>query len=533
MRVDMRQWRTGTRGGHVWLLLSLAVVAAGCGKSPPGGDTAAAPKFEVADDGEAPAKPAAPAELAQPAGRMPPSPAPPAVASQAPLAGRPQPPSIPGNQLDAAAGTTAAELVEQMNQLEERILSVQMQIQRGEADMTAMRAVLESVLDVSSRILASDADQEARQRAVEAKKGALIVLRQISRDRPWNEEIATFANSLLTDADPAIAVEGRVILLWLLVGDVSEGKSQDVEGLVAQVRALMANEARGPSALEVGGQAVIALRNANRDAEARTVFELVAQAFQDHPDPRLAGEAADMRQHLLLFDLGLDSAFSDVVANKEGAAATFVDTLTKALADPGHGRVTLEKVSYCVLVLEQSGNFVLARQVCDMVKAAYEDHAVADVRTSALQWADLTLRRLSLLDTPLALAGTRLDGTPFDATPYQGKLVVVAFWVASPSCQQELVGLKALYEQYRDQGLEVIGVYVPAQLAGQPDVTAANSFVNQTQLPWVNLTLGKDDWERFAVELVPYLLLVDRQGTIRELAVRVKSLKDRLPALLQ
>jgi type IV secretory pathway TrbF-like protein len=74
---------------------------------------------------------------------------------------------------------------------------------------------------------------------------------------------------------------------------------------------------------------------------------------------------------------------------------------------------------------------------------------------------------------------------------------------------------------------------VPANLTAQPDVTAAAKFVSQTQLPWTNVTLGKDDWERFAVELVPYLLVVDRQGNIRELAARVQSLKDRLPELLK
>lgn len=535
MCVDMRQRRARTRGVHLGLLASLVmVVTVGCGKSAPDRAGAAAPKFEVAEDDGAAGASAPPTERAPAADQTPPPRNPPAADASASPAGRAQPQSIPRNQLDGpAVGATAPELVKQLDQLEGRILSLQSQIQQGEADITALRAVLEAMLDVSGRILASQADPDARRHAVEAKAGALIVLSQLSHDRPWNDAIVAFANSLLTDADPSIAVEGRVILLGLLVGDVAQGKSQDVEGLLAQVRALLAHDARGQSALEVCMQAVMALRNANRDADERTVLELIAQAFQNHRDPRLADQADQIRQYLLIAGLGLDNALNDVLTNKEHAPTTLIDLLGKVLADPGRGETTLKKTSDCVLVLEQSGHAALARQVCDLVKAAYENHPDPDLRTSALRWAERTLRRLSLLDTPLALSATRLDGTQFDAAPYRGKLVIVAFWMASPSCQPVLAGLKALYEQYHDQGLEVIGVYVPTSRDGQPDATAANDVVNQAQLPWVNVTLGKDEWERFAVELVPFLLLVDRQGTIRELAVRLPSLKDHLPELLQ
>ena len=389
-----------------------------------------------------------------------------------------------------------------------------------------MQSAFESMLQVSDQILASDADAATRKRAVDAKAGALIVLSQISRDQPWNEKISEFAKSLLADQDPAIAIEGRVILLGMLVGDIAQGKSQAVEELVSQTRSLLANDARGASVMDVSQQAVMALRNVNRDSDARTVFELVAQAFQNHADPLLAAESNNMREQLRMFDVDLDAKFNDTLLNKEGAAAGFVEVLAQVLQDPDRGSITLDKALYFLAVLEQNGNYELAGQLCDMIKTAYQDSADQETRDYALEKIDLTLRRISLLGTSLSLEGNLFDGTPFDADAYQGKVVVVAFWIASPSCRQELLGLKSLHEQYREQGLEVIGVSLDRDRAD------ADRFLSEIQPSWTNIVLSNASLQQYALELVPFLVLADRQGTILAISVRVQSLTERLPALL-
>ena len=113
--------------------------------------------------------------------------------------------------------------------------------------------------------------------------------------------------------------------------------------------------------------------------------------------------------------------------------------------------------------------------------------------------------------------------------PYQGKVVLLVFWAgraclrAGPSCSS----VKTLYEKYHAQGLEVIGVCL------DQDAAASTQLLGDMQLPWANITNNKLA-EQFGVEveMIPYLLLTDRQGNIVDLYMARSALDAKLAALL-
>ena len=163
-----------------------------------------------------------------------------------------QPPSIPGEQLDTITvpSGTPEELMAFINQLGERVVGVQRQIQSGNANPAAMQPMFEAMLEASDKLLAADIDLETRKRAISYKAGALTMLSRLAPDRPWAEQIREFAKSLAADKDASVSIEGRSILLGLLVGEISQKRSQDVDGLMAQLKSVLADEARNDSVLE-------------------------------------------------------------------------------------------------------------------------------------------------------------------------------------------------------------------------------------------------------------------------------------------
>ena len=532
-------WRRFRVAG-LWLgasVLSLVVLTVGCNKSKPAGEGPPAPKYEVADDTDGDVKPIQPDRLPSVAPDMAPATGgQPSAGSQMPVAdgGTPaadaiqQPPSIPGDQLDSLAipQGTPEELMQFVNQLGNRLISLETDIRQGHATPAAMQPILEVMLEASNRVLAAEIDVETRKRAIEAKAGALVMLSQVAPNPAWGKQIREFATSLAADKNAVIAIEGRTILLGMLVGEITQGRSQDVDGLMAQVRSLVADEQRNASVLAVTQQAFMALRKIGREEEAREAFSLIANAFKDNPDPQLATEADSMLEQLAVMDLQIETKLSDVVLKREGAAAAFAEAITQVLQRPNPGPVALERVGECLPLLEQSGNYELAAKVCEMIQTAYKSNTSPQVREFAKQKTDIMMRRLNMLGKPLSVEGTLPDGAPLDFAPYQGKVVLLAFWAsAAPSCRSELLTVKTLYEKYHAQGLEVIGVCLDR------DAAAAKEFLNETQLPWANITNSKLA-EQFGVEMIPYLLLTDRQGNVAHLFVAGSALEAKLAVLL-
>ncbi|MHB8861150.1 MAG: peroxiredoxin family protein [Pirellulaceae bacterium] len=524
-------WPGVASSGRWWraCAVGMMIFAVGCSKSDPGTEAASQPKYEVADEGSSGkvAQPTAPVLPPGDRGKTPTSP--PATSKNATSGGlAKQPPSIPGEQLDAVnvPEGTPEELMAFLNQLGEKMMGLQVQIQSGQASPSALQPVFEAMLSASEKILAADVDLEMRKRAIDYKAGALTMLSRLSPERPWSNQIQEFAKSLSADPEPSISIEGRIILLGLLVGEISRGASQDVEGLLTQLKAMLADEARNASVLNIAQQSSMALRNMGRENEALEAFKLTADAFQDHPDPQLAAEAENMREQLFLLDLDVDLKLNEVVLKREGAEAALMDALTQLLQRPKPGIVALEKVLDIIPMLEQSGNYAMAIQVCELTQAAYKDNPTAEIRTYAQERTDVALRRLNLLGKPLAVEGTLLNGSPLDFAPYQGKVVLLAFWSSmSPPCRPELLAVKSVYEKYHAKGFEVIGVCLDQDLA------AASRFLDELKLPWVTITNNKLT-EQFGVEVIPYLVLTDAQGTVADLFLRAAALEAKLAALL-
>ncbi|MHB8971485.1 MAG: TlpA family protein disulfide reductase [Pirellulaceae bacterium] len=519
-------------------VMGLVILASGCSKSASDADAAPKPKYEVADDGApdkaarpsapaaAPAAPAAPLDMARTEDSQP---APSGMG--APGAAVQQPPSIPGEQLDVITVPqgTPEELMAFIGQLGEKVRALSGQLQGGPggggANLAALRQVLEAMLAASDKVLQADVDLETRKRAIEYKAGVLTALSQVAPNPSWTKQILEFAKSLAADTNPAISIEGRVILLGILVGEISQGGSQDVAGLMTQVKSLLADEARNASVLIGTQQAVMALGNLGRENEAREVLALIANAFKDHPDPQLAAEADNMQDQLVSLDLQIDTKLNEVVLKREGADAAFLDAITQLLQRPKTGEIALQRALQYLPILEQSGNYALASKVCELLQTAYKDHPIAEVREHALKRTDIATRRLSLLGKPLSVEGNLPDGSPLDFTKYQGKVVLLAFWSSmSPPCRPELLAVKSVYEKYHAKGFEVIGVCL------DQDPAAAARFLDETQLPWVTITNNKLA-EQFGVEVIPYLVLTDAQGNVADLFLRGAALEAKLAAV--
>ena len=145
------------------------------------------------------------------------------------------------------------------------------------------------------------------------------------------------------------------------------------------------------------------------------------------------------------------------------------------------------------------------------------------------------VRRLNLMGNSMDIEGTLLDGSAFDWSSYEGKVVLVDFWATwCGPCIVELPNVIENYEQYHDKGFEVVGISIDNEKA------PVDKFVADRKLPWSILYNDDPDatgWSnpmavRYGITGIPAAYLIDQEGKVVTLLARGPYLGEHLEALL-
>ncbi len=95
----------------------------------------------------------------------------------------------------------------------------------------------------------------------------------------------------------------------------------------------------------------------------------------------------------------------------------------------------------------------------------------------------------------------------------RGKVVLVNFWGTwCPPCKAELPDLVSLYNDYRDQDVEFLGVLVHRQPS---DARLVPTLAHQYGIEYRYVTGEPEVFQRFGISAVPTTFIIDREGVIR------------------
>ena len=243
----------------------------------------------------------------------------------------------------------------------------------------------------------------------------------------------------------------------------------------------------------------------------------------------------------------LDSPNAEVARMaKRVVLAAEVDAVYESRSAEGAGRLIQDLAALLVATKSEARSAQIAAQLAsdlevlpdgaDAARRALETFlplfaASEDplVRVRAEE-GEAVLRRLSLPGKPLALEGTRLDGTPFDPRRLAGKVVLVDFWATwCGPCVKEIPNLVALREKYGRHGFEVLGISL------DDDRDALDAFLAEQKLPWPVLWSGKATRDplavRYGIRSIPCLFLVGRDGNVLSVNARGERLEKLLAEL--
>lgn len=137
-----------------------------------------------------------------------------------------------------------------------------------------------------------------------------------------------------------------------------------------------------------------------------------------------------------------------------------------------------------------------------------------------------TQRRLELPGNPMLLTGYNLNGQLFDANSIKGKVVLVQFWGTwCQPCLHEMPLLIELYDKFRSQGFEIVGVNTAVKGDKQPQTVKrfldTMSFAGGKKITWPILHEGLAQANKlepithfYDIEELPVLVLIGRNGKV-------------------
>lgn len=109
-----------------------------------------------------------------------------------------------------------------------------------------------------------------------------------------------------------------------------------------------------------------------------------------------------------------------------------------------------------------------------------------------------------------------INSEPLTLQKLRGKVVVIDFWTfACYNCQNTRPHVRALYDKYKDQGLEIIGVHTP-EFAYEKVPENVRAAAKEQGVIWpVALDLDYKTWSAFNNRYWPAFYVIDANGHLR------------------
>ena len=110
-------------------------------------------------------------------------------------------------------------------------------------------------------------------------------------------------------------------------------------------------------------------------------------------------------------------------------------------------------------------------------------------------------------------SATDLNGKPISLQQYRGKVVLLNFWaVWYGPCIGEMPNVKRVYDTYKDQGFDVIGVSLDT------DETRLRNYLKKNNISWRQIFSGQK-WksplaQQYHIQKIPAPWLIARDGTL-------------------
>jgi hypothetical protein len=281
------------------------------------------------------------------------------------------------------------------------------------------------------------------------------------------------------------------------------------------------------------GSLVTQLLQADQREAANQLAWALLDVYQNSPDRAAREFVKRLQGQMRIAAANLDLVVREIRDGRTDALDRYREAVGFLFSDADLDRAAAEPVVASLQWLERAGMNEAILEANEIVDDASSRISDPQIRNEIRQNCALRSTRLGWQGQPFSISGQAPDGTAFDWPGFStNRPVVVVFWSASEPTSLRLVQqLAGLPELQQPAGPTLLA----ASTSGDAD--AASRLTDQ--LPHVAIVScerdasGQDSpWiDRFGIEQLPQLLLVDRSGLVVEINPPPNALRTRIEEL--
>lgn len=123
-----------------------------------------------------------------------------------------------------------------------------------------------------------------------------------------------------------------------------------------------------------------------------------------------------------------------------------------------------------------------------------------------------------------------LNGNKHTLAAYEGKVIFLNFWATwCPPCRQEIPGFLELYDQYKEDGMVILGISLD-----QKGESVVSSFAEKFEISYPLIMANQDIMQAYQPgQYIPATIVIDKEGLIRERHVGYLAKEDMEKMFLQ
>lgn len=157
-------------------------------------------------------------------------------------------------------------------------------------------------------------------------------------------------------------------------------------------------------------------------------------------------------------------------------------------------------------------------------------------KSAAAMRAEFAIKRTERVGKPFELAFTDvISGKQMTMKDFKGKIVVIDFWATwCPPCVANMPHLKEIYAQYKDKGVEFIGISLdePEKDGGLKEL---KTFVEQNKITWPQYYQGGGKESAFSmgwnIISIPHMFVIDPDGNLHSANAEMQ-LETMIPEMI-
>ena len=446
-------------------------------------------------------------------------------------------------------GATTAKMVKLTNLLDESIKFAQeSQNKRYTAEElekvkeTYNNLLLERI-KVADEVLKVKLRSTDRQKAVELK---LDAHQQLAAGEVGDHEkqMFDFADSLKNETNIALRKRYELFRVQKPITAIFRDQEVNEEEFYSLMEKLTSYYRDDAEVFEIVNRWITRLYKTKKRKQFMKVLEIAANNFVKSTNAEIIERSSMMKDRLIMGRLDFDVAVDNVSSGIEGAPEKLLEAAERVFSQQSISQFIVMQVAQSGVQLESIHRYELAKKYFELVKANLTKVTEPQLVQRLTVFIDNAMKRHDIIGKPLKVEGmvpqivnNSFTRKELDFSSYQGKVTILFFWAtANRESYQLLNQLDVLYTRNVENDVELIGVNAdmdPAMIQRVMSVDVpkrkwSHLLPNNPEMLGVNTVMA----QRCGIDSLPFTILLDQKGVVKDIRVFGIQLEDKIEELL-